>query len=400
MPTNTPTATPTGTPFDAGLLKVSAVNGDPLEKILRSGDTVVYTLTFPDPAMNVTFYDLAFADTLPDGLELVAVSFTGGVNGAMNFTPPHRAVGGTFDRLDPLEQIEVTITAVVDADFEFDNGNPIPPAHQFKNMGTFKWHVAPDSDPNRLQYYSESNVDILSLAGIALNPDHVGSASPGTAVSYRHYVRNIDYADDNVTITYPASSEGWTWTWYLTDAAGNISSGPFSSGNTIKNIAAGEIRHLLFRALVPANTAAGARDVLDIKATSVRDGTFFDTARDITVVTDQPSQIQLFKNVDKGNARPGEQLLYTVSFLNMGTSSLSNLIISDPVSAYVMFLYDSFGVGADIELVLPGAGTSYLTAAIDMDEGQYDGGIVTVNLETYQLPAGETGHISYKVMLK
>jgi len=186
---------------------------------VNSGDTITYTISLPDPAIQATLYDLSVADTVPDGLSVTNVTLSGGQ------TPSHtvsgRTVTATFERIDPGTQATVVITCAVGS--TFDSGSAIEPGHVFSNRATLDWYDAASTDANRRDRVTASNTvkAYFKGAAIVLTPNHTSESFPGGMISYRHILKNLGSETDTVTLTYGPSSKGWSWLLYHGDGDGN-----------------------------------------------------------------------------------------------------------------------------------------------------------------------------------
>lgn len=72
----------------------------------------------------------------------------------------------------------------------------------------------------------------------------------------------------------------------------------------------------------------------------------------------------LLGELDAGYVKPGDEIEYTVYFLNSGTAAAADVRICDWIQPNQSFVTDAYGVGNDIELVIDGT-TYNLTAAVD-----------------------------------
>lgn len=90
----------------------------------------------------------------------------------------------------------------------------------------------------------------------------------------------------------------------------------------------------------------------------------------------------------------------------MGTDSLQNLILLDPVSAFLDLEVDGFGAGRDLEWTPDGGPPVYLTFdPTDADECEYSTVerllrlVLSKNTPFYLAPGG-TGALRYRVRVK
>jgi len=167
---------------------------------------------------------------------------------------------------------------------------------------------------------------------------------------------------------------------------------------------------LLLRLFVPASSPIGATHRVTIDAVQAIEGTpLIATAQAtdaVVVVDDSIGLVTLHKEVDTNAAAPGEIVTYTVSFTNTGVDSVQNVLVFDPVSVYVDPVADAFGPGMDVEWHKDGATVVYLTLdPTDGDECDFSGSDRLLRLTfskntPYYLGPGETGELTYKVLVK
>ena len=125
----------------------------------------------------------------------------------------------------------------------------------------------------------------------------------------------------------------------------------------------------------------------------------------VLVLAIASGMLKLLKEVDLGQARPGDTVTYTIVFSNPGIEGVREIEITDPVSEAVELVTDGFGPGQDIAWI-SGSGTVYLTAdPADADEAMYDSSekllrIVLSRQSPFTLESGEKGRIIYMVRIR
>lgn len=76
--------------------------------------------------------------------------------------------------------------------------------------------------------------------------------------------------------------------------------------------------------------------------------------------------LEIVKNVDKTNAKPGEELIYSIHYHNIGSDAAHDIVITDEIPAFTAFLPGSLRIGpADGDY----ASATPVTDAGDGDEG-------------------------------
>jgi len=366
---------------------------------VNSGDTITYTISLPDPAIQATLYDLSVADTVPDGLSVTNVTLSGGQ------TPSHtvsgRTVTATFERIDPGAQATIIITCSVGS--TFDSGSAIQPGHAFTNQATLDWCDAASSDSNRRDHVAASNTMVAYYQGtaIVLTPNHTRETFPGSMITYRHILENLGTTADTVTLTYGPSSQGWSWLLYLGDGSGSITSGPIASGDSL-TIVAGARQELILRAFVPTDTPVGTTDVIKLTATGANNS---DSVTDITTVRQGKMRLVKEENNDNGStwhtylqAKSGEEILFRLTFTNIGTEPLRNIRVIDSTPDNTVYVAGSAASGNEGSYTVyysTDGGGSWTTTEPSPE-------LVTHIRWTYSgtLAPGESHYVTYKVELK
>ena len=148
---------------------------------------------------------------------------------------------------------------------------------------------------------------------------------------------------------------------------------------------------------------AGDTDAANDAAHSATDGYIVETAQmtvtKTSVVVSDPT------GLSNPKAIPGAVIEYTITLLNGGSGTATNISVSDDLNTEIgngtiAFNADAYGVGQGIQLNVNGGGAVALTNAADSptDEGQFVGNVVTVNGLT--LANGENTVIQFQVVIQ
>lgn len=177
-----------------------------------------------------------------------------------------------------------------------------------------------------------NTVTVNSFAAVSFFPDLNGVATPGGIVRYTHTLANTGNVSDTFALSY-VSSQGWTYVFF--DALNNpIISVLVDPGASVTIVA---------QLFVPGTAALGAVETGTLTATG-NVTLVSDNAVDVTVVTG--GDLQLAKSVaPAGPQLPGAQLTYTTGYRNLGTDSLTAIVILDAVPAFTQFRVGSANVG-------------------------------------------------------
>ncbi|RLE38378.1 hypothetical protein DRJ12_01575, partial [Candidatus Acetothermia bacterium] len=271
------------------------------------------------------------------------------------------------------------------------------------NQATLGWYDAASSDSNRRDHVAVSNTVVAYYQGtaIVLTPNHTRETFPGSMITYRHILENLGTTADTVTLTYGPSSQGWSWLLYLGDGNGNITSGPIASGTTI-NIGAGATQELIMRAFVPTDTPVGTTDVVDLIAQGTHNSDF---ATDITTVRQGKMRLAKEESNDNGatwhtylQAKSGEEVLFRLTFTNIGTELLKNIRVIDSIPDNTVYVAGSAASGNEGSYTVyysTDGGGSWTTSEPSPE-------LVTHIRWTYSgtLAPGESHYVTYKVELK
>ncbi|MBI5170149.1 MAG: DUF11 domain-containing protein [Candidatus Eisenbacteria bacterium] len=222
------------------------------------------------------------------------------------------------------------------------------------------------------------------------------TVSSGAATSYAHTFTaasggSVSFSSAGVAT--PALA-GWSMTLYRDlDCDGVLDAGEsaIAPASAIA-LAAGQSVCVIATHATPAGAPTGARE----QATLTASFTYANAApalasseqlQDVTTVT-LASGLVLTKTVDVASARPGDYLVYTISYENPGTGALSNLVIRDATPAWTVFDSATCAAAADgitgCALTQPAPGAN---------------GTVTWTLAGALAPGGR-GSVSYRVRVQ
>ncbi|MEJ2721312.1 MAG: DUF11 domain-containing protein, partial [bacterium] len=272
--------------------------------------------------------------------------------------------------------------------------------------------VTPDSvGPLTVDAGDTLAVYFADVAALRLSPGSVLNGAPGGYIDFPH---RLD-AGTRGSVTLSTASDSGVTVAVLLDANEN---GTFDAGD--RPLAPGDLDMdpgggndhlcLLFRVFVPVSSPLGTTHQVDIEATQAIEGTTLTaTARAVdavVVIAADAGRLTLFKQVDNATAAPGDSLTYTITFTNVGTDSVQNILILDPVSSFVDPVPDAFGPGMDVEWRPEDDPARYLTLDPgDADECEYRIAdrlirIVLSKNSPFYLRPGETGTLTYRAVVK
>ena len=121
------------------------------------------------------------------------------------------------------------------------------------------------------------------------------------------------------------------------------------------------------------------------------------------VLTIVKSSVVLDDGFGGNFAIPGATVEYSVTVENTGTSQATAVSISDDLSTEITngtlaFLSNQYGAAGDIELVINAGVPVNLTEEVDVDDGEFQANVVTVDNIT--LNPGDIAVVSFQVTIQ
>lgn len=169
-----------------------------------------------------------------------------------------------------------------------------------------------------------NTVTVNTLASVLFDPDNAGNATAGGTVTYAHTVTNNGNVGDTFDLTY-LSSQGWGYVFL------DVTSTPITS----VLLAPGASVAVTVRLTVPAGAAVGTVEVGVLSATG-QVTLASDDATDVTTIV--AGNLDLAKSVNPaGNQVPGTDLTYTVDYQNLGSATLTAIVIYDAMPTWTQF---------------------------------------------------------------
>ena len=270
-----------------------------LDVLNTSGATDTYSLSSTLPGgWTVTYYDDANGNGVLDAGEVTPIGSVGPV-----------AAGGEANVIARVDVPAGEAAAVYGTTFTATS----------TNNGTISDSIA-------------NTVTVQSFAAIDFTPDLAGTATPGATVSYTHTVTNTGNEPDTWDLSY-VSSQGWTYSFF--DGANNpitaVTLAPLASTTVVARLS------------VPAGATIGTVETGVLTVTGqVTLST--DDATDVTVIV--AGDLDLTKAVNPlGDQVPGTVLTYTTDYQNLGTDSLTTIVVMDPIPSFTQFSVGSASGG-------------------------------------------------------
>jgi len=241
---------------------------------------------------------------------------------------------------------------------------------------------------------SDTVTDTIALAPVVSVTKSAAPANvaAGAAVTYTITITNAGYGDASVTAIQDTLSTGFGYvpgsTTGLTTADPSVTSQTILewTGAWIAPKRTGEVDGTL--TLSFQATAAGARGTFPNFVT-VSGGNFTAVQTGPTAeVTVTAPLLCLAKSVDKAQAKPGEELLYTIHYRNAGDGGAQTLVVMDTVPLHTTYVPGSLRLGA--------ADSTYAAATPKTDdagddEGAVNGGMIVFTLAVVAPDDGSEG---------
>jgi len=224
------------------------------------------------------------------------------------------------------ELVPITSTTLSPSEIGWVVARVQVPAGEEPGKDTFTFTAK--SNNNSQEKTVVNSITIKTVYGVTIEPDQAKPGAPGSIVIYSHVIANTGNGNDTFALSInPPSPSGWTYIFYN------------SSGQPITSIAvnAGQTATVTVQAFVPSNAAPFSTDAATIEAKSNGDttGNTKDIATDTTTV--YPKLLDLVKKVHKAQAKPQEDVVYTIDYRNLSTGSLTKVVIDDTVPQYTTF---------------------------------------------------------------
>lgn len=232
--------------------------------------------------------------------------------------------------------------------------------------------------------YQENSITVNKVYSILLQPSRNGSAAPNSHIDYEHTLTNTGNVAVKVMLN-PDSSRNWSYVFEVGGSTVPLDSAfPLEPGQSITGI---------FRLFVPGEPL-GVIDVSTLEAVVQEDTSVTAKIIDVTVVVS--ANIRISKTVDKTEAEPGEVLIYTVSYSNIGTEPVASFTVYDSIPFYTK-LHESITDGTFSPLP---TGVSYdFGATWQTFESAVFANVTTLRWELGTLNAGGSGTVSFPVVI-
>ncbi|MCX7256077.1 MAG: hypothetical protein NTZ64_04895 [Polaromonas sp.] len=193
-----------------------------------------------------------------------------------------------------------------------------------------------------------SGVNFADIQPAQFMTDGVQSAMPGSVVFYPHTFTagisgSVSFSLSSAAAPY-SSSFLWNEVLYRdSNCNGAIDAGePLLTGSV--SLSAGQGLCVLVKEFVPLGAPLNALNKVTISAQFVSGSVSSTLSRSDTTTVGQTPDMPLVKSVDKTSALPGSLLTYVLTFTNVSTGLLSNIVVNDATPSFTVFVSAGCGV--------------------------------------------------------
>jgi len=177
-----------------------------------------------------------------------------------------------------------------------------------------------------------NTVTILSAPSVTIDPDRNGTGTAGGTVRYTHTVTNTGNVGDTFLLS-ATSSNGWSYSFF------DLGNNPIAS----VTLNPGESVDIIVQVSIPGGVPMGTVETGVITVTGSGTGAT-DSATDVTTIV--AGNLVLTKSVTpSGNQLPGTELTYRTDYSNVGTDTLTAIVIYDAIPAWTQYRVGSASSG-------------------------------------------------------
>ncbi len=381
-------------------------NGDPVP-----GDTIEYTINYTNNGTG-TGEGAALYDTLDANVTYLAgsINLVSGGGSAVFAATPNRIVwtnigngGDIYGGMTGQLKFKVTVNANVPAGTTLSNTAYL--VYTDSISGRTK---RPPGGPSTSTVESDGgwDIDIAAMSnGFVTNNDD-DSVNVSQVIQFKIKVTNTGNRQDTATWAR-TSSLPLTWELFRdVDEDGVYDLGtdtPFIVGTDSVIVAQGDSIFLIARDSIAQNQTDRARDSANYVITSV----FLpESATGYHITRVKAPVMTLTKSVaaQNGRSRPGDTLIYTITYTNTGSGSANQIVISDVSPNNTTYIDESVRIDNSANGGT-GNGSTYVskTDTGDADEVTETSGTITVSLGAVGPrllgDATHTGKIQFKVKI-
>jgi len=231
---------------------------------------------------------------------------------------------------------------------------------------------------------------VTQVRAMTLTADGAQTATPGSVVYYPHTLTNTGNGTD--TFGLSSSNTGafsMTGVQFFADSGSGTPTGPAITSTG--PLAAGAFFKLIAVGTLPNTATAGQTNTITVTGTSVVTPAATASNTDVTTVTTN-AVVTLTKAISASSGAPGSgPYTYTLTYTNTGNSTATGLQITDIIPTGMTYVPGSGRLSV--------AGATAQTDAAGDDAYKYDAASTTVRVLLPTVTAGQSGTVSFQVMV-
>jgi len=193
-----------------------------------------------------------------------------------------------------------------------------------------------------------SGVNFSDIQPAQFTTDGAQSAMPGAVVFYPHTFTagisgTVNFSLSSAAAPY-SSAFLWSEVLYLDgNCSGTIDAGePVLTGSV--SLSAGQSLCVLLKELVPLGAPLDAVNRVTITANFISGSISSSLSHSDVTTAGHAADMPLVKSVDKTTALPGSNLVYVLTFTNVSSGLLSNVVVNDATPAFTVFVSAGCGL--------------------------------------------------------
>ncbi len=288
-------------------------------------DPITYTLTFPQPPVKASLYNVTVTDSIPSGITVLGAQAAGGVGAQAGFSGS--VVTATATSVAPLSQIVVTVTGQIDVGA---SGTKV-------NTALLEWDDAASGGSRHATVSNPVSTTIL-LPNLTIAKSGPSVIGLGANVLYSVVVTNSGTAGaQNVTLTDDLPND-LAFASFSASASVTQTAGPDPLGFDLGALAPGQTRTLWITMTSPLTLTPNSlvTNTAAVTTTSPGDNPADNTAQHVATVSGVILDIR--KTASVSSIAPGGTIVYTIEYSNTGTAPATGVVVTDTYDANVTFI--------------------------------------------------------------
>ncbi len=199
------------------------------------------------------------------------------------------------------------------------------------------------------------------LNKVVITPDGSDQLPPGGTTTYQHLITNNGNTPKNLKVIVP---DNLNLTYIILDENKNPQGVEYILPDPLNP---GESKTIYVKVIAPSDIQPGTVETAEIKLVDKdNDQIVYDVSKDTTTVIE--GFMQLTKSVDKTQAKPGEEVTYTIKYKNIGDKDAFNVIVTDNIPNYTDYVANSMCIDNNCD----GVCDKQITDNAEDDEGEYN----------------------------